>query len=256
MLFTQEHKQIASVLGIGVLALLIIFLIGLSLNTFKQVRYIGTGGDVPNTLTFSGNAEIQVSPDMAKVSFVVEEEAADVGDAQAVVSEKIDLILEDLDDMDIDEKDIRTEGHTTNPRYDWKDGERDLRGYVVRQSIEVTIRDIDEVSDVIAVLGSRGITNLSGPYFEIDDKETYERLARKRAIESAREKAEELAADLGVRLVRVVSFNESSNGGYPEPRFYGDMAMSLAVEESAPAPQIPIGENTITANITITYEIQ
>ncbi len=79
--------------------------------------------------------------------------------------------------------------------------------------------------------------------------------ARAKAIVNAREKAEVLAKQLGVNLGNVVSFSENS-GGYP--MMYAAKAMDMAVGASMPerAPELPKGENKITSNVTITYEIR
>ncbi len=64
-----------------------------------------------------------------------------------------------------------------------------------------------------------------------------------------------LADQLGVRLGRIVSFSESQYYG----GFYGKAVMNEAGyggDMSAPAPQIPTGENEYTANVSITYEIR
>ena len=257
MLFTQEQKNHVGNLIIGALVVLIIFLAALSLTTFKEMRYVGTSGDVSNTLTFSGEAEIRVEPDIANISFSVEEESESVSDAQEIVSEKISVILDGLDDLGLEEKDIRTSSYTTNPRYDWNDGERKLRGYIVRQSVNLIIRGIDDTNNVIALLGGEEVSNLSGPYFEVEDEEGYDRLARKEAIAAARKKAEELASDLGVRLIRIVSFNENGNNGSIEPYAYAESAsFDLGGSNIKSLPEIPTGENVITARVTITYEIQ
>src|SRR3989338_4179504 len=80
--------------------------------------------------------------------------------------------------------------------------------------------------------------------------------ARHQAIEQAREKAEELANQLGVSLVRVIGFSENG-GGYPVPYAYGRGGhMMVAMESKAVAPEIPVGENKIISNVSVTYEIR
>ena len=259
MLFTKDQNQYVGNLVIIVLVTLAIFLVAMSFNAFKSSRYIGTGGDVPNTLTFSGETEVRNHTDMAKNSFSFEKESDVVADAQEFVSEKISSTLKSLDSLGIKEKDIRTSSYNTNPRYDWNDGEQKLKGYVVSQSVDVIIRDISKTNAVVALLGEMGVTNLSGPYFDVEDKESYERLARKEAINAARAKAEELADDLGVKLIRIVSFNEGGNDtSYPQPYMTARNEMVSMDAAGAPkaSPEIPIGENVVTANVTITYEIQ
>ena len=83
------------------------------------------------------------------------------------------------------------------------------------------------------------------------DKAAQER-ARKAAIDEARAKAKKLGKDLDVRLVRLVSFSESS-GGYapPLPYFAEALGKGGAVDTS-----ISVGENEVRVNVTLTYEIK
>src|SRR5690606_38170187 len=100
-----------------------------------------------------------------------------------------------------------------------------------------------------------GVTDIYGPNFTVDDETELKREARQKAIEDARAKARQLADDLDVRLVRVVSFSENGGGYYP--MFARGAAMDMAVSsEAKAAPELPTGENTITSYVTITYEIR
>ncbi|HEY4832316.1 MAG TPA: SIMPL domain-containing protein, partial [Waddliaceae bacterium] len=101
--------------------------------------------------------------------------------------------------------------------------------------------------------GSLGATNISSLQFVIDNPDAVDAQARDLAIADAKAKAQVLAKSLGVRLTKIVSFDESSN----QPIVY-PLAMAATSGTSAPAvvPQLPVGQNTITSNVTITYEIQ
>ncbi len=77
--------------------------------------------------------------------------------------------------------------------------------------------------------------------------------ARRKAISDAKTKARVLAKDLGVSLGRVASFSEG--GYYPAPTMYKATMMDVAQGEASVA-EIPKGENTISSNVTITYEIR
>ena len=133
-------------------------------------------------------------------------------------------------------------------------GEIKITGYTANQSINIKIRAVDDANNVRKGLADIGITNISGPTFSIDNEDGLKDEARAKAIEKAREKAKVLAKQLHVRLGDVVSFSENS-GGYPVPMYKSmDVAMSAGVSESA--PNLPKGENTISSNVTITYEIK
>lgn len=255
-MFTKEQKKYLSGLIIAGSVIGVILLIGLSLNAFKQTKYIGLDVEPANVLTFSGEAEVRVVPDVAKITFSVQEEAQEAKDAEDIVSEKISTLLKLLSDEGVEKKDIRTQNYNTNPRYDWSDGERQFRGYTVNQSISVTLRDIDRAGDIISLLIDNGATSLSGPSFEIENEELYERRARTAAIDAAKQKAQELADDLGVKLVRIVSFNENGEGiSYPQPYAEASYDM-MALSAPKAVAEIPTGENIITASVSIGYEIQ
>jgi len=96
-------------------------------------------------------------------------------------------------------------------------------------------------------------SDLNGPNFAIDNEDSLKDSARKLAIDEAKLKAKNLAKDLGIRLGKITSFSE--NGNYPVPMYAKTMTSDTAVGASAPA-QLPVGENIISSDVTITYEIK
>ena len=80
---------------------------------------------------------------------------------------------------------------------------------------------------------------------------------RKDAIENAREKADQLASELGVSLDKIVSFSESGNNNYqPRLMYKMGMASDMALAESIDAPEINPGTQKITKTVSITFQIQ
>lgn len=231
------------------------------LNTIERAGY----GE--NVISVSGEAEIFAVPDIATISFSIEVERGSVEEAQEEATKRVNSVIAFLEDQDVDEKDIKTTNYNAYPRYQYPEiqcirfpcptGERTLAGYVVNQTVSVKVRDTDAIGTILGGIGEREVSNINGPYFDIDNREELELQAKKEAIENAKEKAEELADSLGVRLGGIVSFNE---GGY-YPRAYSTLDFA-AVEESIGgstgkvAPEIPIGENAIRANVSIVYEIK
>lgn len=225
------------------------------------------------TINVEGVAEVTAVPDVGAFSFTVEAENMEVSVAQEEsgnASNDIKAYLKD--EGGVEEKDIKTTNYNTYPRYEYVTAancfapdcsrERVLRGYVVTQTMSIKVRDTGKAGELIAGVGSRGATNISGLSFEVDDIEGKKEEARLLAIADAKEKAERLADELEVRLGDVVSFNDNGGGFYPMPmmaesRAVGmDMAFDDAVEEKAFAPEISVGEDEITARVTITYKIK
>lgn len=217
-----------------------------------------------NVITVAGEGKVSAVPNLATVSFTISENATTASAAQDSAAKKVNISLAVLDELGIDEKDIKTSSYNIYPRYNnpapcyaypCPDYEQRIVGYTASQTVDVKVRDTEKVGDVLARLGDSGISNLYGPNFTIEDQDALVSEARKEAIKKAREEAQKLAAALGVRIVRIVSFNEGGYG-YPMPYYGRDMAMGGVAESKVTAPSIPTGENEITVNVSITYEIR
>lgn len=249
---------------IAVLVVLALFLLVETVGSLKEIRFIGAGVPATNTISVSGEGEVFAVPDIGEFSFSVVEEAETTAAAQNAATEKVNAAIDYLKDNGIEEKDIKTTGFNVFPRYEFREagasfprppeGERVLVGFEVRQKIEVKVREPKEAGNLLSGLAEIGVQNVSNLSFTIDDDEALRDEARQKAIADAKEKAEQLADELGVDLVRVVSFSESGGGHVPFRSFAEDAAQGSAGGVSA--PQVPTGENKITSRVSITYEIR
>jgi uncharacterized protein YggE len=235
------------------------------LSGLKEMRYIGSEAVPQNVISVSGEGEVFAAPDVAEFFFSITASGDNVKAAQDLATPKIDEAVAALKAIGIDEKDIKTTDFSAYPRYEFIEircitfpcpgGKQEIVGYDVTQTITVKVRKVDDAGKAIDAATSAGATNVSGLSFTVDDEDSLIRDARKQAIEDAQAKAKELAKDLGVRLVRIVSFSEGGN--YPMPYYSRDMALGNAVsQEKAMAPSLPTGENKIVSNVNITYEIR
>ena len=77
-----------------------------------------------------------------------------------------------------------------------------MRGYEVRQSTTVKVRDTAKAGDFLAGVGEKGANEVSSLNFTFDDPDQVQDEARNEAIADAKAKADVLAKQLGVRIVR------------------------------------------------------
>lgn len=215
---------------------------------------------VVNTISFNGKGEVIVKPDIANISFGVTAENLDVAKAQNESATKMNNIIDLLKKKGVEEKDIKLTNYNINPRYDYVKtanmvygGKQVLAAYVISQNIQVKIRDISKAGEILSGVGEFGVTDVSGLSFTVDNQDTLKDQARELAIKDAKAQAETLAKSLGVKLVKITSFSESNN--YPMYYELGISKMAGAASSSV-APQVPVGENTISSNVSITYEIK
>ncbi len=251
--------------SVSVFVLLIIISCYFVVKTVSEVRDIDNKGDKQvNTITVSGKGEVTAVSDIASLYVNLNKEGKTAKEAQDLLNTEITKVLKYLKDQKIADKDIKSEYGGLNPKYSYEQPTcftypcptRDPKiiGYTASQSITIKIREVDSASEIRTGLAGVGVTDISGPTFGIDDEEGFKDQARSKAILDAREKAKVLAGELGVRLGHVVSFNESNGGGYP--MYAAKAMMADSVSASAPAPTLPKGENKITSDVNITYEIK
>ncbi len=261
-----EDTQVRNATRVA-LWLLVALLAASLVYVLSSVRFIGAGLQPGNTITISGYGESFSTPDIATFTYSVVSEKKVAADAQTDATTKTNAVLSYLKSAGVDEKDIQTSGYSTNPVYDYvqascingscPSSRQVLRGYEVRQTTTVKVRDTGKAGEILAGVSDKGATEVSGLQLTFDNPLQGQNEARNKAIADAKQKAEDLADELGVSIVRVVSFNESG-GGYPTPYAYGrggvtNMAMDSKVEI---APQISVGQNQVSSSVSVTYEIR
>jgi len=259
---SQAHKNIHKTffgLAIVFLFVLVIYVGAGALNKMKEWKYIGQGIEAKNTITISETGEIYAKPDLAITSFSVVTEAKTVAEALSNNTKKMNAVIAAIKEQGVEDKDLKTTSFNISPRYEYygvssiyPSGRRILAGYDVNQSLQVKIRDMEKIGVIIQVAADAGSNEASALQFTIDKEDEFKKQAREQAIGKAKAKAEELAKQLGVKLVRITNFSESSY----LPYYY------MAEKSAAPMgiggggePQIETGENKITSIVSITYEI-
>lgn len=231
--------------------------------TLREAKYGQYG---MTSITVRGEGEVMARPDVGTFSFSVTAEADDASAAQSDSAEKMNAILAYLDEAGVEEKDVKTNGYSLNPKYTYETtvcspnmycppGDPKIDGYTVTQTVEVKVRDLDNAGDLISGTGERGATNISGLSFTVDDESNLKAEAREAAIADAKEKAGILAGELGVRLVRIMSYYEEEGYGMPYAYEGGDM-MSAKSEAASMAPSLPTGENETKSVVSITFEVR
>ena len=262
---TEEFQKLLK-LGRIAIIILAVFLGAETLGALKELKGVNPSY---NSISVTGEGEMVSVPDVATFSFSVSHDAKVVSDAQTEVTEKMNAILDGLKELGIEEKDIKTSDYSIWPKYSYEQiacspgycppGRQIEDGYTVSHSVSVKIRKTEDAGKALALVGDEGATNLSGISFAIDDPEKLLDEARALAIEDAKEKAKVLSKELGVRLVRVISFYDNMDRGIP---YYaegmgGDMMSLKATSAVAPpSPTLPAGENKSMVNVTIVYEIR
>jgi len=252
-------RQSLPQMALVVAAVLVLFLAILSVseivtvvNKIKEGRYIGQSTQYKNTISISGQGKVLAKPDIGQVDLTVLSDAKTVATAQTDNTAKMNKITQAMKDFGIKDEDLQTANYSIYPQYQYTAGKNIIIGYEVAQTLRVKIRNLDKIGDVLGQAATLGANQVGSLTFTFDDVEGIRSQARQKAIDQAKQKAEDLAKTLGVALGKVTSFSESSNGG-PIP-YYAPQGMGIGGGGGG-APDIQTGQNEVTVDVTISYEI-
>lgn len=222
-----------------------------AMNAMKQNSYIGRPDAARDTIAISAEGKVTALPDIATISVGVQTENKAVSAAQKENSAKMNAIIEKVKSFSVASEDIKTSNYSIYPQYDYVNGRQIERGYMVTQNIDVKVRNLDKIGDILAAVGDLGANQVGGVAFTIDEPEDLRQQARLKALEAAKKKAQALADAAGVKLGKVVGFSE--NEGYvPSPMYYAkDSAMGMG----GGTPSIQSGSQDVIVNVTVLYEI-
>ena len=207
----------------------------------------------PNSISVSGTGEAYGTPDVAYIQLGVDTAGADLGQAVTQNNSAMERVKQALLDAGIAEEDLQTTNFNvwiedkTDPQTGQFTGER---VYHVQNTLNVTVRDISKIGDVIDAALNAGANTVYGLTFGISDTTALESEARRKAVEDARTRAQELADALGVTLGDPIIVSESTGGGVV-PMY----AVEAAGGRGGGAPPISQGQMAVTVSVSVVYSI-
>ncbi|NOT39366.1 MAG: SIMPL domain-containing protein [Alphaproteobacteria bacterium] len=207
---------------------------------------------LPRVISISGLGEVKTPPDMATISTGVTSEAVSAKDALAKNNVAMAAVIAALKNAGISEDDIQTSGFSVSPKYPNYPAAQRIIGYTVSNNVTAHVKTLKNLGPILDTLVQSGSNQIGGISFGIDEPKKVLNEARKKAVADARAKAELYAEAAGVSLGRVVQISESSTITPPMPM------MRMAVETVANDASVPIaaGQQTVSANVSIVYEIE
>ena len=158
----------------------------------------------------SGEGTVYAAPDVAYLEVGVQTVDADLSKAFAQTGDKITGVLNALKQLGIEDKDIQTSGVNVSPQnqYDNNGNMTGVSSYTVSNSVEVTIRKVDQVEAVLTSTIAAGANSINSLSFSIQDTSALEQQARAQAVAQAKDRAQQLASALGVTVGKPITVTE------------------------------------------------
>ncbi len=207
-------------------------------------------------ITVSGSGEVERKPDYAVVHVGIQVREKSAGAA----SEKVGVAMRDigkaLEALKLPNMQLQTSGVSLNPAYSWhNDGQEQrqtLLGYDASSTLKIRIEDPARIGAIIDTAVGAGANRIHGISFELKEALKARQEALTMAAHAAREKADTLAAALGLRITTVVTATASSDSPPWQPMMANRAAFAA---EGAPGmgEGIEPGMVTVRAETTVTF---
>ncbi|MET0535878.1 MAG: SIMPL domain-containing protein [Steroidobacter sp.] len=218
---------------------------------------VGAEAERPRTISVSGQAEIQAEPDRAVLTLGVESRKLKMEEARAEVTKTVEAVMKLTRDLKIEPKYVRTTRINVQPEYNWDNNarERNLIGYFVSRQVEIELRDLDKLGQLLEKSIDLGVNQLGDPRLDSSKRRDLERDALAKAVADAKLNAEAVAKAAGARLGAPRTISASS--GFvppPMPMYKATMARAEVASDSA-AGSYQSGQMGFSGTVQVEYDL-
>jgi hypothetical protein len=205
-------------------------------------------------LDINATGEVTRVPDLAVITAGVVTRSATAGGAIQQAATRMGRVRDALRQAGIADRDIQTSNISLEPQYTYANNQPPkLNGYAATNQLSIRFRDIENTGKILDALVAQGANQINGPNLTIDKPEAALDEARAKAVAAGQARADLYAHSLGMRVVRLVSVNESG-GSYPVPP---PMPMYARAEAAQAADtKLDAGEQKLQINVAMTFELQ
>jgi uncharacterized protein YggE len=208
------------------------------------------------TISTTGEAVVYVVPNEVIVWLGVETREKTLVDAKAANARTSALLLRNIKDLGIEEKNIQTDVMHIGVEYDSHASLR-IQGYTVSRSYSVKLTDPKMLEAVVETAMASGANRLSGIQFNTTELRKHRDEARKMAMVAAKEKAIELAGTLGCTVGAPRTIVETG-GGFTGSHRGGMYAQNVAQDAGGfdeGGQTMPLGQIAVRASVSVTFDL-
>jgi uncharacterized protein YggE len=198
--------------------------------------------------------EVTRVPDVARIGAGVVTQAATASAAIQQNAQQMARVRAALKRAGIADRDIQTSSINLNPEYRYVENRPPvLTGYRAGNEVTVRFRDLANTGRILDALVAEGANQINGPTLTLDKPDEALDEARTAALRKAQARAEMYARSLGKRVARVVAVSETGAAYQPYPRPMMAEARGMAADA---ASKIDPGEQSVTVNLTVTFDLE
>ncbi len=227
----------------------------IALSACAPTTIVANPAPPQRVLNVTGIGTVNLTPDVAYINIGVHTEMDTASAAVSANTSQTQQVITALTQAGVDPKDIHTSNFSIYPnaQYDPQTNQKIKTTYVVDNTVNVTVHQIDKLGSMLDATVKAGANSINSIQFDVADKTEAIKQARDAAVKDARTQASELAAAAGVSLGDLQSVNFYDTIPTPATTVYGKGGGGGADVASVP---IQSGQMTLTVNVTMTYLIK
>jgi uncharacterized protein YggE len=213
-------------------------------------------------VTVTGEANLKAQPDAAVIVFSVVTQDPQALNAQQENARKSDAVIHAVQDSAGSNTEIKTSDYSLHPQYDYRYNKLPkIIGYDARNTVSVTMTDLNGVGKVIDAASSAGANSVERVSFVLRENSPARGQTLASATEQAMSKAQAIAQAMGGRVLRVIEEHESVPNRTGEPDFPGRAAEALADSEINASKQtvttpVEAGSLNVRSQVQLIVEIE
>jgi uncharacterized protein len=216
---------------------------------------VGVPAATLSSIRVTGDARVSAKPDRVQIDLGVQTQAQLSQDAASANARQLDAVLAAVRKAAGPGAQIKTVSYSLSPNYQYHSGggEPTITGYTALNVVEVVLDELARIGDVIDAATRAGANRVQGIQWTLRDQDAVRAAALREAATRAHAEAEVLAGALNLRILRVLTVEESSPQIVPV-RVHMAAARATVSAAEVPTP-VEAGTLDVSANVSLTVEV-
>lgn len=195
----------------------------------------------------NGQGEVLAEPDLLRVTLQVNRQGRDARALKKEMDAITAEVLKLTDRLKVDRKDVTAAMVNIAPNYRYENDRQTMDGVTASRSINVTLRQIDQVGTLMNDALDLGINSVGGVQLDVSNRVELEQQALTQAIEDAKAEAARIAQEFGVRVAGVLNVHAGRHSVQPQ--------MARMAVQSDGADSFSAGQIVIRRDVQATFGI-
>ncbi|HEX4649142.1 MAG TPA: SIMPL domain-containing protein, partial [Steroidobacteraceae bacterium] len=173
---------------------------------------LGVAASTLSSIRVTGDARVSAKPDRVQIDLGVQTQAPQSQDAASANARQLDAVLAAVRRAAGPGAQIKTVSYSLSPNYQYHSGggEPTISGYTALNVVQIQLDELARIGDVLDAATRAGANRVQGIQWTLRDQDAVRAEALREAATRAHAEAEVLAGALNLRILRVLTVEESS----------------------------------------------